>query len=366
DTINVTSNSVSTTVGGLGGGDTYTVRHSGMVAGLTVSDTGGAGTDTVTLNRAGAGPETITITSASVTRTASGAVSYSGIEALNVSATAADDTINVNSTAVTTNVFGGAGADTFNVNASVSANLNGEAGADVFNFANGAVLTGTLSGGTESDTLNLSAYVIATDVTLTVSAADGYSGTTPATTFDTIDALTGGPNSTLTGIAASAATWTTSNTNAGTYLSGANTLTFSSFANWVGGGNVDTFNLGHNVASVSGGAGNDVFNVNASVSSTLSGGTNDDSFNFANGSVLTGTVDGGAGIDTLNFSAYTTALTINLNSAGGTDGANGATAGTPNPLGGGFSNIDAVTGGSGGNTFNVNASVTANLTGGSG
>ena len=71
---------------------------------------------------------------------------------------------------------GSGGADVFNIDASITANLSGGAGADSFVFDDATVLTGTLSGGTESDTLNLSAYTTATDVTLTASAAEGYSG----------------------------------------------------------------------------------------------------------------------------------------------------------------------------------------------
>ena len=82
--------------------------------------------------------------------------------------------------------------------------------------------------------------------------------------------------------------------------------------------------------------------------------------------MLTGTIDGGGGSDTLNLSAYTTGLTVNLNAAGVIDGATGTTAGVPNPVSGGFSNIDVVSGGANGDTFNVNASLAANLNGNGG
>ena len=52
------------------------------------------------------------------------------------------------------NVAGNAGADVFNVNASLSANLSGGADNDTFNIAAAAVLTGTLSGGADNDTFN--------------------------------------------------------------------------------------------------------------------------------------------------------------------------------------------------------------------
>src|SRR5690606_12873492 len=79
----------------------------------------------------------------------------------------------------------------------------------------------------------------------------------------------------------------------------------------------------------------------------------------------TGSLDGGADSDTLNLGAYTTAVTVNLNSAGAS-GANGTTAGAPNPITAGFSNIDEFDGGTAGDTFNVNADVAAILRGNAG
>ena len=138
--------------------------------------------------------------------------------------------------------------------------------------------------------------------------------------------------------------------------------------NATGGAGADTFNIGKwgLTGSITGSGSNDTFNINTSITANLVGGAGDDAFVFADGAMLTGSVDGQAGADTLNLSAYATALTIALDSAGAASGANGTTSGIPNPVSGGFSNIDAIIGGSGGNTFNVSAPVTANLTGGNG
>src|SRR5207248_11126759 len=44
----------------------------------------------------------------------------------------------------------------------------------------------------------------------------------------------------------------------------------------------------------------------------LTGGSAADNFAFANGAGVTGTVDGGAGTDTIDYSAYTTTVAVNL------------------------------------------------------
>ncbi len=84
------------------------------------------------------------------------------------------------------------------------------------------------------------------------------------------------------------ATW---DLNAGSYTSGTNVLDFTGFSTLTGGSGADTFDVDANVAyNLNGGAGNDVFQ-------------------FSNADVLTGSIDGGAGSDTLDAEGYTTALT---------------------------------------------------------
>ncbi len=74
----------------------------------------------------------------------------------------------------------------------------------------------------------------------------------------------------------------------------------------------------------------------------LIGGEGEDTFAFVDGVSFAGTIDGGAGTDTLDYSAYTTGVTVNL--AGGT--ATGAT---------GINSIQDVIGGSGNDTLTGDA-----------
>ncbi len=57
------------------------------------------------------------------------------------------------------------------------------------------------------------------------------------------------------------------------------------------------------------------------------------------------------------WSAYSTALTFNINTA---------TSGTVSAVTGSFNNMEVLDGGSGGNTFNINASTSDSLNGGAG
>ena len=149
-------------------------------------------------------------------------------------------------------------------------NLVGGTGTDTFTFNNGSSLTGSLNGGLGTDTINLAALA-------TVSVTLGATG------FSNIEQITGNNTaSTLTGDN-TINTWTLTGQNDGTV----NGITFVDFNNLVGGNNTDTFT-------------------------------------FNNGSSLTGSLNGGAGTDSVNMSALTT-VNVTL----------GAT---------GFSNIEQITG----------------------
>ena len=65
----------------------------------------------------------------------------------------------------------------------------------------------------------------------------------------------------------------------------------------------------------------------------LTGGTQDDTFVFANGKGVNGNINGGGGYNTLNWSAYTTPVSVNIQSA------------TATGVGGTFANIEQVIGG---------------------
>ena len=72
---------------------------------------------------------------------------------------------------------GGAGANTFNVLASSTVNLNGGAGNDSFVFSDGAVLHGSIDGQRGVNTLDLGGYHHATEVNLAAGTASVLDGT---------------------------------------------------------------------------------------------------------------------------------------------------------------------------------------------
>ncbi|MGH8280512.1 MAG: beta strand repeat-containing protein, partial [Gammaproteobacteria bacterium] len=108
---------------------------------------------------------------------------------------------------------------------------------------------------------------------------------------------------------------------------------------------------------------------------SLVGGNSADDFIFTNNSSLSGSLNGGGGNDTLDWSAYTAARNVTITGLGSVDGVRGTEA----SIAGGFINITNVVGanGAGGllntltgpninNTWNVTASNTGNLDAGLG
>ncbi len=85
---------------------------------------------------------------------------------------------------------------------------------------------------------------------------------------------------------------------------------------------------------------NGTVSVNANAIMNMDGGTGDDHFVFGSGVTLTGTLDGGAGSDTLDYSSFSTGRTVALTGTGSTDGF----AGTETSITGGFDNINVLTG----------------------
>ena len=123
-----------------------------------------------------------------------------------------------------------------------------------------------------------------------------------------------------------------------TYLltgGGSNTVdvTATNGALQINGSGTDTL-VGPNVAStwtISSSNAGSVGNITFAGVANLTGGSANDIFNFSNGKGVTGIVNGGAGTNTLNYSAYTTGVTVDL------------TAGTATGTGG-VVNIQNVTG----------------------
>ena len=174
-------------------------------------------------------------------------------------------------------------------------NLTGGSGADDFVFTDGVTVNGVIDGGAGANTLDFSADTTAQNVTLTgLGGTDGFAGTEAAVSggFTNINAIIGSATAspqTLTGANLNAV-WSIAASGADSYTVGANTLAFTNYQN-------------------------------------LTGGTGNDQFVFANGATFGGVLDGGAGVNTLNLSAYTTATKAALTGLGGMGGYVGTVSG---------------------------------------
>jgi fibronectin-binding autotransporter adhesin len=226
---------------------------------------------------------TVTVTNNSITGLAPAAINYSSnaIDTLTVNAGSGGNTFNVNSTLNgtpgTTIINSGTGDDTLNIEGSgLGANsvndFNGQDGKDSFNVnsAPAAGVTVNIDGGANTDTLTGPALVNIWNLT----AANAGNITGVVTSFVNVEQLVGVPIAdTLVGLNA-ASTWNITGPDAGNIT-----------------GVIDSFTGMEN----------------------LTGGTDADNFVFANSLAgVTGTIDGGAGTDLLDYSALTTAVSANL------------------------------------------------------
>jgi hypothetical protein len=171
-------------------------------------------------------------------------------------------------------------------------NLKGGTGSDMFQFHAGGSIPGTVDGGGGKDTLDYSS--LAGPVTVDIGA-----GTAPdiGGLFSNINNFVGSGSTadTLTGPDAN---WTISGANAGSV----NGLTFSSFEN-------------------------------------LTGAAGNDTFAFQPGGSVSGNIDGGGGTNTLDYSALTGPVSVNLQT------------GTASDIGGTFANISNFIGSAGSDTL---------------
>jgi Ca2+-binding RTX toxin-like protein len=174
-------------------------------------------------------------------------------------------------------------------------NLAGNADTDAFAFADGALVSGTISGGAGADTFDHSAYTSAITVNLQTGAATGTGGG-----FAGIERLVGGSTAGDTLVGRNVANaWHIVAPDAGD-IGGPAALSFDGFEN-------------------------------------LTGGTSTDAFVFGNGATVTGTVNGGAGTDVLDYSAYTVSVAANLTVGLATG--TGAVVGVENLFGGSAGDI---------------------------
>lgn len=203
--------------------------------------------------------------------------------------------------------------------------LVGAAGVDTFQFSGTGQITGSIDGLAGDDILDYSTSAFGLDLVLSATGStDGFSGSESSSlaSFDNINSISGSANiDSLTGIDATAA-WSIDGTDEYTAT---NTLSFSGFENLIGGTLVDTFTI----------TGNQSYN--------LAGNSGNDVFAFADAATLTGTIDGQAGSDRLDYSLYTSSINVTLTVLGSFDGHQG----TESSISGGFDNINQVIAGSG-------------------
>ncbi|MEQ8854305.1 LamG-like jellyroll fold domain-containing protein [Gimesia sp.] len=300
---------------GNAGADTFTFQDGGQLTG-TLS--GGDGTDHIDFSAV-----TSAVTVDLQTSSASGVNLFNTIESLSgddtqdaISGLSAGTTYLINGT--NQGSVSGIDFDGFN-------HLAGSTGSDTFQFSGSGQITGSIDGLGGGDILDYSTSTFSLDLTLsTTGATDGFTGSEASTLadFDNIDTIQGSSNTdALTGINAAAA-WSLDGTN---QYTASNTLNFSDFENLTGGTDVDEFN------------------ISGSQSLNLSGNSGNDVFAFADGATLTGTIDGQAGADQIDFSALTSSIDVVLVANGTFDGFQGTEA----SISGGFDNINNITAGSG-------------------
>ena len=290
---------------GDGSSDTFAFKPGGSVSG---NIDGGGGTNTLDYS-ALTGPITLDVGSNSAPH-----IGGTFINVTNFVGSAGSDTLAGPNSATTWNITGSdaesVGGDTF----SSFENLAGGSAADTFAFQPGGSLSGNIDGGGGANTLDDSALAGPVTVNLQTDTATHLGGT-----FANIGNFVGSAsaNDTLIGPDAS---WIINGTNAGSV----NGITFSSFENLTG-----------NVAA--------------------------DTFSFFPGGSITGNLDGGGGNNTLDYSALSGPITVNLG------------AGTAPGIGGTFTNInilvgsaslnDTLVGPSGTTTWNLTGSNSGNVNG---
>ena len=224
------------------------------------------------------------------------------------------------------NVYSGGDFNAFMISGIVVGNVIGTEDNDLFVIQDGAMIEGNIDGLDGDDILDLANRSDPMYVTLTgLSTTFGFSGVIAGPIlsghFDNINGIIGGiAEDTITGINADS-TWDINVTSA--YHYGGGTMAFRDFETAIGGSAIDTFN----------GAGTPTIN--------LSGGGGNDAFVFVDGLQLSGILDGGEGMDSLDGSAVTTQVVVNLSGTGSLDGFQGTISG----LTGTFNNLDKVTAG---------------------
>ena len=150
--------------------------------------------------------------------------------------------------------------DSFVINGRVLYSLQGGSGDDSFTFSDGAVLQGRINGGLGTDELDFSAYLSASNVTLTAADEQGFAGTQAAITagFAGIDKIKGSltAENTLRGLN-EASIYRFTATEYSVTVAG-HTLVFANYHHLIAGSADDTFifeGTGHLAGSLDSGLG---------------------------------------------------------------------------------------------------------------
>jgi hypothetical protein len=296
------------------GSDTATVNNSGSLSGNLDL---GNGTNSLTLNSSGTiqsvtggtGSDTVTITAGSIT----GALNLgTGTDSLSYAGYSSAVSASLSGTNALTSVTAIGGGVTGVENITLSSNN------DTFTVGNGGSLSGDLSlGSGTSDSLSYAGYGSA--VSLTLSGIASNAGTTTTGGATAISGIVSGFE-TLTG---------SSNSDSLVASEAGNTLILTG---------ADESTL-------------DGLSFSSFESVNLAGGN--DTAQFTSGDSLSGTLAGGSGTDTLDYSGYGSAVTVNL--------ATSAATGT-----GGISGFETVLGSASTDSLTANTSGDVNLQGNDG
>jgi Ca2+-binding RTX toxin-like protein len=284
DTLVTTTSDIEYFTGG-SGDDTFVINEAGLTPNVGIDGGGGNNTLDATLYAEGVTLDFDAlnlrdrVTNALIINDISNIANVLGVtggtvESLVIATTLVD---NINITGANQGNFAGTSFTDF-------ADYESGAGDDTFIFSDGASVTGDVDGGADSDTLNYSAYTSVVAINLTANTATG-------------------------------------------------TGSISSIENAIGGNQGDTLtgNGGENI--LSGGAGADTFDGRGG-DDILDGGTGNDTFIMSSTSG-NDTIDGGGGLnDTLDYSSRSDAITVNLSTGDGTNIAVGGLSNVENVIGG--------------------------------
>ena len=398
DTLNLDGAANSITVTGSGAGTTAgTTGGSTTFSGFETVN-GQAGTDSFTLNNAST--STISLDGGADTDSLSVAGSDSGANSLTISGTGSGSLGNVSFSAMESITLG-SGGDTATINSggSLSGNLDLGGGNNTLTFNSGAGAIGSVTAGTGNDSVTVSGGSITGALTLG-SGTDSLSyagyGSAVAVTLSGGNALSstsaiGGGVSGVEHVTLSSNNDTFTVANAGTLSgnldlgSGSDTLSYSGYSSAVtvsfnsatstaAGGATGISGTTVGFESLIGGSGSDSLTTSTADNVLVLTGSNEgtldstlnfsafesvdlangnDSVQFTSGDSLSGTLAGGNGTDTLDYSGYGSAVNVNL--------ASGTATGT-----GAISGFDTVLGSASGDTITASTSGDVNLQGNGG